>query len=90
MTPFFLYNATLVIVGLLVFILVVYLVAILIALRKAGNHLLKLAGGLQKISDDTSPLSVHLSAINDALHQLHGGLTSVNKYMTAIARIMKL
>lgn len=85
-----LYPATLIIVGLVVVVLVVYLIGIIIALRKAGTHLENLAGGLQKISEDTSPLEEHLNTINDALSQLHTGLTSVDNHLISIARIFKL
>ena len=50
-----LFLATLIIVTLLVLVLVVYLILIIVALRRAGTHLEGLAGGLQKIQDDTGP-----------------------------------
>lgn len=85
-----LYPATLIIVGLVVLVLVVYLIGIIIALWKAGTHLQNLAGGLEKIAEDTSPLKKHLTTINDALTQLHSGLTSVDNHLVSIARIFKL
>ena len=51
----YLFIATLIVVALVVLVLVIYLVGIIIALRKAGNHLQQLAGGLQKIERYTTP-----------------------------------
>ena len=90
MTASILYMATLIIVGLVVAVLVVYLVLIIVALRRAGNHLEKLAGGLQKIASDTAPLPEKLGTINGALSQLHGGLLSVDKHLVDIAKVFKL
>jgi uncharacterized protein YoxC len=73
-----------------VLVLVVYLIGIIIALWRAGNHLKELAGGLQKIENDTRPLTGHLTTINGALDQLHGGLSSVNKHLASIAGVLKL
>lgn len=85
-----LYPATLVIVGLVVLVLVIYLILIIIALRRAGNHLEKLAGGLQKIADDTQALEKDLGIINAALTQLLQGLVSVDNHLVAIAKVFKL
>lgn len=81
---------TLIVAGLLVLVLVVYLVGIILALRRAGNELERLAGGLQKIVDNTAPLGGHLSAINGALGGLRQGLGSVDRHMVGIARVLKL
>ena len=86
----YLFMATLVVVALVELVLVIYLVGIIIALRRAGNYLSDLAGGLQKIEKDTSPLNDHLTTINGALDTLHGGLSSVNKHLGAIAGVLKL
>jgi hypothetical protein len=85
-----LFPATLIIVGLLVVVLVVYLILIIVALRRAGTNLTGLAGGLQKIVDDSEPLTGHLGTINGALSQLHGGLSSVDNHLVAIAKVLKL
>lgn len=82
--------ATVIIVALLVLVLVIYLILIIVALRRAGTHLEGLAGGLQKIAADTGPLSEKVSTINGALHQLHGGLSSVDGHLVAIAKVLKL
>lgn len=86
----YLFISTLIVVGLVVIVLVVYLVGIIIALTRAGSHLQELAGGLQKIEKDTGPLANHLTTINGALDTLHGGLSSVNKHLGAIAGVLKL
>ena len=90
MTAYALYIATLIIVAIVVIVLVIYLVLIIIALRRAGTHLKNLAGGLQKIVDDTDPLTGKLGTINSALSQLHGGLASVDGHLVDIAKVMKL
>ena len=86
----YLFMATLIVVALVVLVLVIYLVGIIIALRRAGNYLADLAGGLQKIEKDTGPLAGYLTTINGALDTLHGGLSSVNKHLGAIAGVLKL
>ena len=86
-----LFIATIIIVALLVLVLVVYLVLIIIALRRAGTHLKGLAGGLQKIQDDTGPLGEKVGC-QSMVHwqQLHGGLSSVDSHLVAIAKVLKL
>ena len=90
MSTSILYPATLVIVALVVLVLVIYLVLIIVALRRAGTNLEKLAGGLQKIVDDSKPLSGHLGTINGTLSSLLEGLISVDKHLVGIARVLKL
>lgn len=88
--PTLLQNSTLIVVALIVLALVVYLVGVIYYLRKGGNHLAKLAGGLQKIADDTEPLEGHLVTINGALTELHGGLESIDNHLVGIAKVFKL
>ena len=83
-------GLTFVVTGLVVLVLVVYLIGIIIALRRAGTHLEGLAGGLQQIADDTTPLSGHVSTINNALTTLRDGLNSVDQHLVGIARVLKL
>lgn len=85
-----LFPATLIVVGLVVLVLVIYLILIIVALRRAGTNLQKLAGGLQKIVDDSAPLNHHLGTINGALGSLLEGLVSVDKHLLGIARVLKL
>ncbi len=86
----YLFIATLIVVGLVVLVLVIYLVGIIICLFRGAAHLKALAGGLQKIENDTAPLAEKLTIINGALGQLHGGLSSVNAHLGAIAKVLKL
>ena len=90
MNTSFLFMATVIIVVLLVLVLVVYLILIIVALRRAGTHLKGLAGGLQKIAKDTQPLGDKVTVINGALIKLHGGLSSVDGHLVAIAKVLKL
>ena len=90
MSASILLPANLIIVALVVLVLVIYLILIIIALRRAGNHLENLAGGLQKIVDDSQPLAGKLGIINGALSQLHGDLSSVDGHLVAIAKVLKL
>lgn len=85
--PTLLTNLTLIVVALIVAALVIYLVGIIIALRRAGDHLEKLAGELQKITNDTSPLNGHVTTINGALKQLCAGLGSVDGHLAGITKI---
>ncbi len=85
-----LFILTLLIAGLLVLVLVIYLVLIILALRKAGDHLEQLAGGLQKVVDNTAPLPEHLGTINHALRSLQQGLSPVDKHLLEIARVLKV
>ncbi|CAN5370611.1 hypothetical protein BH23BAC2_BH23BAC2_13940 [soil metagenome] len=85
-----LFIATLVIVGLLVIVLVIYLILIIVALRRAGSQLKALAGGLQKIVDDSAPLAGKIGTINSALTSLQGGLSSVDNHLINVAKDLKL
>ena len=85
-----LFIATLVITGLIVLALGIYLVLIIAALRKAGDNLEELAGGLQQVAQDSQPLADRLGTINAALTQLHGGLSSVDGHLVGIAKVLKL
>jgi len=86
----FLTYVTLAITGVVVVVLVIYLLGIIIALRRAGTHLEKLAGGLQKIANDTEPLQAHLTTINGALGQLEKGLRAVDANLVGVAKVFRL
>lgn len=90
MNASFLYPATLIITGLLVLVLVVYLILIIMALRRAGNNLKKLKGRLEKVAADTQPLSDHVTNVNGVLEDLLRGLSSVNGHMAGVVRILTL
>ena len=86
----YLFIATLIVVALVVLELVFYLTGTVIYLFRAASHLKGLAGGLQKIENDTAPLAEKLTTINGALDQLHEGLSSVNSHLGSIAKVLKL
>lgn len=81
---------TVIIVALVVLILVGYLLLIIFHLWRGGNRLEKLAGGLQKVEQDSAPLKEKVEIINGALTQLHGGLLSVDGHFINIAKVLKL
>ena len=88
--PTILLTVTIIVVALVVLVLVLYLLGIILALYRAGTHLEKLAGGLQKVVDDTAPLEGHLTTINGALGQLNGGLESVDNHLVGTAKVFNL
>ncbi|MFQ5856662.1 MAG: hypothetical protein ACE5LU_13580 [Anaerolineae bacterium] len=79
---------TLVVVFIVVLALVYYLVNIILALRRAGDHLEKLAGGLEAIRDNSQPLLGNMTTINDALVRLLAGLQAVDANLVNIARVL--
>ena len=81
---------TLVIVGAVVLVLVVYLLGIIVALWRAGDELAGLAGVLQKVVADTAPLADHVGFVNGGLSQLRAGLHSVDEHLVGVARVLKL
>lgn len=79
---------SLVVVLIVVLALVVYLLGIIVALRRASRNLAALAGGLQAIANDTEPLAARLGTINGALGQLLQGLLAVDGHLAAVARLL--
>ena len=88
--PTILTYLTLAVGTIIVVVLVVYLVLIIIALRRAGDHLVKLAEGLQVIVNNTQPLEGHLTTINGALGSLREGLDSVDNNLVGVAEVFEL
>ncbi len=88
--PTILTYLTLAIGAVIVVVLVVYLVLTIVALRRAGDHLANLAGGLQAIIDNTQPLEEHLTTINGALGTLQEGLSSVDNNLVGVAEVFEL
>ncbi len=88
--PTLLLTVTIAVLALVVLVLVLYLLGIIVALYRTGTHLKRLAGGLQKIVDDTDPLAGHLTTINGALGQLNEGLESVDNHLVGTAKIFNL
>ncbi len=78
---------SLAVVLIVVLALVVYLLGIIIALRRASRNLYQLAGGLDAIVKDTQPLPDKLSTINGALSQLLAGLLAVDGDLAAVAKL---
>lgn len=70
-----------------VLVLVVYLLAIIVALWHAKNSLAKLAGGLIAIRDHTEPLGDRMNSINGGLSALLAGLLAVNGNLAAIVKV---
>lgn len=79
---------TLAVAAIIVLALVYYLVNIILALRRAGDHLEKLVGGLEAIRDHTQPLPGHISTINTALLNLLTNLKAVDANLVSIARVL--
>jgi uncharacterized phage infection (PIP) family protein YhgE len=90
MLPTILTYLTIITAVVVVAVLVFYLVQIIVTLRRAGDHLEKLARGLQAIKDNTQPLPDHLTTINGALGSLHDGLESVDGHLVGVAQVLKL
>jgi hypothetical protein len=88
--PNFLLTVTIIVVALVVVVLVFHLLGIILSLYRAGNHLKKLAGGLQVIVDNTVPLEQHVTTINGALGQLNEGLESVDNHLVGTAKVFNL
>lgn len=65
----------------------VHLVLIFVALKRAGDHLEALAGGLGRIRDDTGPLEDKVETINRALAGLVEPLLAVNDGLAKITEI---
>ncbi len=82
-------NATWVAVALVVLLLVVYLTGVLIALRRAGNHLERLAGGLKQVASHTGPFEGRIETINGALQELESGLAAVDVNLMGIIRVFQ-
>ena len=80
---------SLAIVLIVVLALVVYLLGIIIALRRASQNLQQLAGGLDAIVKDTQPLPGKLTTINGALSQLLSGLVAVDGHLAAVAKLFR-
>ncbi len=90
LSPSFLGPATLVIILAIVLVLVYYLVNIIIALRRAGDNLAKVAGALQATADASTNLEDHLTTINGALGTLETGLNAVDDDLVAAAKVFQL
>lgn len=88
--PAILTYLTIIVAVAVVAVLVVYLILTIIALRRAGDHLARLAEGLQVIIDNSQPLEGHLTTINGALGELQQGLNSVDNNLVGVAEVFEL
>lgn len=70
-------------------VVAIYLILIFVALKRAGDHLAALAGGLVKIRDDTGPLDGKIEAINGGLAGLAPPLLAVNDNLGAIVDVAR-
>lgn len=66
-----------------------HLIGIYVALKRAGDHLAALAGGLTAIRDHTVPLNGKLDAINAGLAALLPPLGGTAKSLGTIAAALK-
>ena len=80
---------TLVAIGLVVLVLVVYLVGIAFYLWRANRHLAKLAEGLRATREHARPLPEHLGTINGALMALRDDLRGTDRHLEGVGRILE-
>jgi hypothetical protein len=71
----------------IVLIVAYHLVGIYLALRRAADHLEKLAGGLTKVRDDTRDLNDKVAAINTGLSELVAPLLGTSSNLAAIVKV---
>jgi hypothetical protein len=68
-------------------VVAIYLILIFIALKRAGDHLEALAGGLVRVQEDTGPLEDKVGTINGGLAGLAPPLLAVNGNLAAIVEV---
>jgi hypothetical protein len=77
-----------VILALVIVLVVAYhLIGVIVALKRAGDHLEALAGGLVKVRDDTAPLNGRVDEINAGLMALAPPLLAANDNLAAIVGV---
>ena len=70
-------------------VVAIYLILIFIALKRAGDHLEALAGGLVKIREDTGPLEDKVGTINGGLAGLLPPLLAVDGNLARIVEVAR-
>ncbi len=75
---------TLVITLAIVLVVAYHLIGIFWYLKKTGDNLEKLAGGLVQISDNTKPLDSHIDNLNAGLNVLIANFLSTLKNLKII------
>lgn len=67
-----------------------YLIAVVVALRKADATVKAIADGLEAVAGHTGPLEEKLTIINGALSALHRGLASADSHLGRAAATLRL
>lgn len=78
---------TLVVVLIIVAVVAYHLIGIYVALKRGGDHLEALAGGLVAIRDNTAPLNGRVDDINAGLTALVDPLLAANGNLAAIVKV---
>ncbi len=78
---------TLAVVLVIVLVLAYHLIGIYVALKRGGDHLEALAGGLIAVRDNTAPLNGCVDEINAGLTALVAPLLAVNGNLAAIVKV---
>jgi|TARA_B110000008_G_C16935354_1_gene550355 hypothetical protein len=79
---------TLAVVLIIVLVVAYHLIGIYIALKRGGDHLETLAGGLMAIRDNTAPLNGRMDEINAGLTALIAPLLAANGNLAAIVKVV--
>lgn len=80
---------SLVLAGAIVAAVAYHLLGIFLALKRAGDHLQALAGGLAAIRDNTAPLNAGIEAVNAALAALLPPLRDTAAGLAGIAAALR-
>ena len=80
-------TISLVLVLVIVAVVAWHLIGIFISLKRGGDHLEKLAGGLVAIRDNTEPLNGRVDEINTGLTELVSPLLAANDNLVAIVKV---
>ncbi|MBA2487851.1 MAG: hypothetical protein H0V36_00825 [Chloroflexi bacterium] len=79
---------TLLVVAVIVLVLVGYLVATIVYLRRADRNLEQLVGGLQAVQSHAQPLPQYLTTINGALGTLRDDLVATDDHLAVTRRVL--
>ena len=79
---------TLAVVLIIVLVVAYHLIGIYMALKRGGDHLETLAGGLMAIRDNTAPLNGRMDEINAGLTALIAPLLAANGNLAAIVKVV--
>ena len=79
---------TLAVVLIIVLVVAYHLIGIYIALKRGGDHLETLAGGVMEIRDNTAPLNGRMDEINAGLTALIAPLLAANGNLAAIVKVV--